>query len=132
MPPKDELVSAQVIVPSAKDVDANVPITSENVRDFAPDPNKVVQARQVFQEAGFEVSELVGIGFSITASLTTFENFFGMSLEQNEDAGVRALTGEGASYELPLSTLPEQLTSLISAVSFSPPPDFGPKNFMEP
>ncbi len=126
---KSTIISAQVILPPATGKrDRETVITAETVAALAPAPQKVARARQAFEKAGFEVSELYGISFSITAPLERFEEFFKVRLETGKD-GVQAVSDEVKSYELPLTKLPANLRDLIDTVTFSAPPDFGPTNF---
>jgi hypothetical protein len=121
------IVSAQVILPPAQGkLDGNTQVTSENVQSFAPAPERVAKARKEFEEAGFETSDLYGISFSITGSVKLFEDFFKVKLEEDKPKGVYVATRGETQYELPLKNLPENLQDLITTVTFSPPPDFGP------
>ena len=132
---KEQLVSAQVVLPSAsgKATNGETIITSENIQDFAPSPETVARASEAFAAAGFDVGEMVGISFSISATVSTFEQVFQTRLRQNEQGGVEAVQeDDSGSYELPLKSLPESLASLIVAVTFTPPPDFGPTEFFGP
>jgi hypothetical protein len=61
------------------------------------------------------MGDMVGNSFSITAPESTFERVFG--------------TRGAGSLELPLHALPKTLTDHVEAVTFTPPPDFGPTNF---
>jgi hypothetical protein len=124
---KAKLISAQVILPPAQGtIDGNTQVTSENVQSLAPAPEGVAKAREEFERAGFEVSELYGISFSVTGSVKLFEDFFKVKLEEDKPKGVYVATRGDAQYELPLKNLPENLRDLITTVTFSPPPDFGP------
>jgi hypothetical protein len=130
---KEQLVSAQVALKSAsgKAFDGNTAITSENVGDYSPSPDTVSAAAAAFKEAGFEVGNMVGNSFSITAPRKTFEKVFKIKLQAEDRGGLKvaASTGVPESYELPLRTLPRDLLKLVAAVTFSPPPDFGPSSY---
>jgi hypothetical protein len=126
---KSEIISAQVIMPPATGkLDRETPITTETISVLRPAPQKVARVRSAFEQAGFEVSELYGISFSITAPLKRFEEFFKVKLEAGKD-GVQVVSKEAKSYELPLNKVPANLRDLIDTVTFSAPPDFGPTNF---
>lgn len=132
---KKQIISAQVVLRSAsgKAIDGETIITSENIRDFVPSPETVARASETFAAAGFDVGEMVGISFSISATVSTFEQVFETSLRQEERGGVEAVQDDGSgSYELPLDALPESLANLVVAVTFTPPPDFGPTEFLGP
>ena len=129
---KGQLISAQVVLKSAsgKSVDGKTAITSENIADYAPSPNTAASAAAGFREAGFEVGNMVGNSFSITAPKSTFERFFKIKLRAEERGDVKVATTEGPEgYDIPLKVLPGNLSQLVDAVTFSPPPDFGPSNY---
>lgn len=129
---KQQLLSAQVVLRSASGKLANgaTIITSKNFKDFAPAPEAAAEAAKAFTAAGFEVGSMVGIGFSITASASTFEKVFKARLRQDKRGGVTVIKSGGAdSYELPLKALPQSLVNLLAVAAFTPPPDFGPTQF---
>jgi hypothetical protein len=122
---ENQIASALVILRShsGKRVRPEVPITSENIAEYTPSPQDVAAARDVFRAAGFEVGEMVGISFTITAPLTRFEQYFGTRLRIDQRGAV-ALVGADApvgGLELPLDRLPATLTDRVIAVTFSPP-----------
>lgn len=130
---KEQLVSAQVGLKSAsgKSFDGQTAITAENIADYSPSPDTVTAAAAGFREAGFEVGNMVGNSFSITAPKSTFEKLFKIKLQAEDRGDVKLAGAKGASegYELPLKALPEDLSQFVAAVTFSPPPDFGPSNY---
>lgn len=130
---KVQLISAQVVLQSAsgKSFDGKTAITSENIADYVPSQESVASAEAGFSQAGFEVGNIVGNSLSITASKSTFEKFFKVKLQAGErgDVKVAAAKGATAGYELPLKALPRNLSQVVVAVTFSPPPDFGPSNY---
>jgi hypothetical protein len=122
-------LSAQVILrPPGGPLSGHERITSENVRAFLPSEEAVAATTTFFREAGFDVSEGVGLGFSITGSPADFERTFGERPEWRLEAGVEAVRTVAENLELPLDTLPEPVRRHIQAVAFTPPPDFGPTN----
>ena len=134
MPSKDtQLVSAQVVLKSAsgKKVDGRTAVTSENIAEYVPSPDTVTAAAEGFRQAGFEVGNTVGNSFSITAPKGSFEKFFKIKLKAQARGDMKVTAAKGASegYELPLKALPRNLSQLVDAVTFSPPPDFGPSNY---
>jgi subtilase family serine protease len=131
-PRKGKTVSAQVILRTAsgKSVTGQDAITSENIRDYMPSADTFNEAVQAFTKAGFEVSAAGPTGFSITAPTTTFEKFFNTQLEKEESGGVKARRKDmSTDLELPLRALPREVSKNVEAVTFTPPPDFGPTDF---
>lgn len=119
---RNPVVSAQVLVRSASGerLRGDVPITSENLGRYLPSPQDVGTARAAFRRAGFEVGEAVGISFSATAPVSTFEEYFATTLRVLPDGSVEAGPGR---LELPLEALPKELADLLVAVTFTPPAD---------
>jgi len=74
---------------------------------------------------GFEVGNTVGNSFSVSAPVRVFESVFEVRLRSTKKGGV----GAGGTLELPLGSLPDALRSLLSAVTFTAPPDFGPTSW---
>jgi hypothetical protein len=131
-PKKEKLISAQVILrpASGKSVTGQDAITSENIRDFMPSPENFQAAAQSFAAAGFEVSAAGPTGFSITAPKSTFEKVFKTNVRNREGGGIEAVRkDESVSFELPLRALPSEVSRHVEAVTFTPPPDFGPTSF---
>jgi hypothetical protein len=89
------------------------PVTAETIGEYLPSPEAVAAAQAAFAALGFEASAAVGPSFSITALRSRFEQVFG--------------TADG--LELPLDRLPADVRPLVQAVTFTPPPDFGPTEF---
>lgn len=133
MPSDKQLVSAQVVLKSAsgKKVEGQTALTAENIAEYLPSPDTVTAAAEGFKQAGFEVGNIVGNNFSITAPKSAFEKFFKIKLKAQDRGDVKVSAAKGASegYELPLKALPQNLSRLVDAVTFSPPPDFGPSNY---
>jgi hypothetical protein len=126
---KQQLVSAQVVLrpESGKSIRGNVPITSQNLKDYLPSLETTKKVAQAFTESGFTVGSLIGNSFPISASVKVFESVFKTRLRQDERGAILA-TGrdQAAGLELPLSALPKEISDYIEAVTFTPPPDFGP------
>ena len=101
-------ISAQVVF-RAKGL-----ITAATLAANQPPPEAVEAAQKQFREAGFKVGPYVGISFSISGPPSLFESFFGVHLDKLK------------SYELPLRALPKKVADMLEAVTFTPPPDFGP------
>jgi hypothetical protein len=98
---------------------------AETAEQLTPDPALAARAEEYFRNAGFDVTASVGPSFSIVGSRELFEHTFAQRLEGDE-RGIR--TAEG-SYELSLDPLPRDLADAIEAVTFTPPPDFGPTDY---
>ncbi len=132
MPPKENL-SAQVALrpASGKAFNPQTAITSENIADYLPAPETVEAARKGFAAAGFEVSNPVGMSFSITGPAGLFEKVFKVKLVADDRGGIKVTDGKGGdqTYELPVESLSNDLRQSVAAVTFSPPPDFGPTSY---
>jgi hypothetical protein len=130
---KKQIISAQVLIRSAggKRLVHNTAITSQNIEDYAPSTEAVDRAKRTFMDAGFDVGILVGNSFSISAPISTFEKVFQTQLHSQERGGIEVVGGStSGQYELPLTSLPKPVTDIVEAIFFTPPPDFGPTNFM--
>ena len=101
-------ISAQVVLR------AKGPITAATLAANQPPKEAVEAARRVFRDAGFDLGSYVGTSFSISGPATLFERYFGIRLKDLK------------SYELPLDSVPKDVADVIQAVTFTPPPDFGP------
>jgi hypothetical protein len=125
----DPVLSALVVLRSAggREPPAEA-ITSETVAQDAPEPGAADAVAAFFRGAGFEVSAPVGISFSITAPRSRFEATFDERLEvEGGDRPTEVHTERG--LELPRDVLPEDVRRHVRAVTFTPPPDFGPTSF---
>jgi hypothetical protein len=130
-PKKEKLLSAEIALRSAsgKSFGSQPAITSENIGDYMPAPDIVELAQKAFAKAGFEVSQPAGLGFSITAAESVFEQVFKVKLALDDRGGVK-VTPEGTeARELPVKNLAEELAQYVAAATFSRPPDFGPGNY---
>lgn len=117
MAKKNPPLSAQVLLRSAS---GEAPagdevITAETLERHLPSAEAAERVRERLSRAGFEVGPLVGNSFSITAPVKTFEKVFG--------TGVREAAEQGR--EIPAAGLPRE----VAAVTFTPPPDFGPTSY---
>lgn len=128
----EQPISAQVLLVSTtgQTVDGNTLITSENIDDYRPSEETVQHVSRYFRNHGFEVSPLVGISFTISASAQHFSDVFQVSLTENETDGIQAMVGSNAPIsELPLGSLDNEIADSLISVTFVPPPDFGPTSF---
>ncbi len=124
----DERLSAQVVLrPASGGMTGDERITSANVQRFLPSPDAVTETTGYFREAGFEVSEVVGISFSIVGSPSAFERAFGERPERGVEKGVDTVRTRGGT-ELDLGRIPAPVRRHLQAVTFTPPPEFGPTN----
>jgi hypothetical protein len=110
-----ELVALVVMTPaSGRAITGAGEITAETLAEFAPDPGDVEGVTRVLAGAGFTVGPLVGIAMSISGRRETFEQFFGVTVEDAEEGGWEA----GGARELPV---PPALGDRVHAVTFEPP-----------
>ena len=126
----EETLSALVVMRSASG--ERVPgqsVTSETIGQYAPDPSAVSAVSRSLEQAGFQTSPPVGIAFSISAPQSRFESFFSTHLQLSEDGSVRVDDGAGDGLELSLAALPEEVRGFVDAITFTPPPDFGPTDY---
>jgi hypothetical protein len=124
------VISAQVVLRSPSGKPAVHQVTAANIREFLPVPEIASSVRTAFTTAGFQVGPLVGNSFSISATVRVFENLFNIHLRHQREGGVASVrVQESGSYELPLQTLPRGIIENVEAVTFTPPPDFGPTRF---
>jgi hypothetical protein len=120
----EDRLSAQVVLrPASGELAGDEPITSENVRRFLPSLEAITETETFFRDAGFEVANAVGNSFAIVGAPSAFERAFG---ERPERAG-EGVRVEGG-VELDLGSLPERVGRHVQAVTFTPPPEFGPAN----
>jgi hypothetical protein len=123
MSPK-KIVSAQAVLASAggKRPGPETRITSENIRAWEPSAEAIARVSSALRGMGFEVGECVGNSMSITGSVRLFESSFDTKLQE---AG-RSVKFAEQGYELAQDKIPAALRGDIAAITFSPPPDFGP------
>ena len=115
---EDPVISAQVLLkPSSGNVPRDAVLTAANIKAIVPAPEVVAGATRELASAGFVVGTVVGLSFSITARRSLFDSFFGITA-----AGVE-------KGEIPLKAIPARLRHRVVAITFSPPPDFGPSRF---
>jgi len=127
-----QIVSAQVILRAGSGEDAPSPasVTAENVHRYLPSAENFKKAQDYFAKLGFDVQASYGNSFSITGSTARFEKVFNTKLLETEKGGVRSLPkNREESIELPTGKLPKELKKIVTAITFSEPPDFGPTNY---
>jgi hypothetical protein len=125
----DPVLSALVVLLSAGGQEPPAEaITSETVAALAPDPGAAEAVAEFFGGHGFDVSEPVGISLSITAPRSRFESLFEEQLSvRGDDRAEEVRTSRGVVLDT--QALPEEVRRYIRAVTFTPPPDFGPTSF---
>ncbi len=132
---KNQQISAQVILKSAsgKPISGETVITSKNVSEFQASQIAIKRVKEFFADHEFEVGEYLGISFSITASVSNFEKVFSTVFHMEKKGGLKARGVDGSfRYDLPIHSLPKSILILIEAITFTPPPDFGPTEFFGP
>jgi len=124
------ILSAQVVLHGRRRSPAGADrITAENVQEYVPAEASAALARSMLAAAGFEVGPLVANSFYITGPSDLFERVFGVRLERGRGGEVKVWpqgSGRPPSHELPV---PPDLSGHVAAVTFTPPPEFGPTNF---
>jgi hypothetical protein len=114
----DPVISAQALLKPASGVmPRDTDITAANIRALAPAPEAVAEVQRAFADAGFESGPVVGLSFSVTGRRSLFNRFFGI-----RSAG----TTKGV---IPLERVPDSVRRHLSAITFPPPPDFGPGSY---
>jgi hypothetical protein len=120
-----DLLSATVLLRPAAGGTVGEAATAATVEQTLPDPDAATRAERFFRDAGFEVVAPFGASFSIVGPKAQFERIFGTPLVES-GGGVRTADG---TLELPLEPLPPDVAGLLQAVTFTPPPDFGPTSY---
>lgn len=140
---RNRILSAQVVLRSAsgRRLSGTENITSANIQEYMPSAETAALATQTFQQAGFETGPVVGNNLAITAPAHTFEHYFQAPQLPDSPIAPSSPTGSGTDapgtqtkrgaqdWELPLQHLPDALKPHIEAVTFTPPPDFGPTSY---
>lgn len=105
-----ELSAEVVLRPPGGPLTGREQITATTVGAFQPSTASFATAGEYFRSHGFTVWPGAGISFSITGPRAIFEREF----------------GDVDSLELSLDRLPEDVAALVQAVTFTPPPEYGP------
>lgn len=130
--PENKIISAQVVLRAAsgRNITPEVSITAENISQYAPSQESVEETSRMFSSLGFEIGKMVGISFSVTAQVRTFVDIFKVRLRQTDRGGIECLGDDDTGrLELPMANLSQKLALHLHAVTFMPPPDFGPSDF---
>jgi subtilase family serine protease len=126
------LISVEVLLRSASVsvIKENNQITSKNIHEYLPAAETVDSITRFFRQKGFEVFPLGGISLTIAGTIEQFSELFDTNIVVDEAKGVLGIhESEESSHLLPLAQLPKYIQEQIVAVTFVPPPDFGPTNF---
>ena len=126
---KESIVSAQVILRPAngRAIDGRLAITTDNIAELAPPTNAVAAVTAIFRSRGFETGPFVGISISVTGTIRTFEEFFGMKIRLGKDNAYEFFTKNRiVGHELNSDDLPEDLREFVQTVVFPLPVEFGP------
>lgn len=128
---KQQVVSAQVVLRSASGKSPHgQAITAATIGEYLPSPQAAGKVPPALAALGFAIGALVGNSFSISAPATTFEHVFKTKLRDRAEGGIEAVRSGGhGSVEMVASALPHDIAQHIEAITFTPPPDFGPQNF---
>ena len=120
----EKIISAQVVLAAAGGAcpGPQTRITSENIRDWVPSAETILRVSGALRGMGFEIGECVGNNFSITGAVRLFESCFRTKLR--EAGGRVQFAGDGDA--LAAEKIPSALRAQIAAITFTPPPDFGP------
>lgn len=119
------LVVAQVILRTSTGLsilDAEQPITSENVADYEVESSVIEEASKRLSSYGFTIGEPGPTGFSISGEPTLFEKVFAAQLESVPAS--ETTTADETAYKVntPL-LLPEDLSGLVADVAIASPPE---------
>lgn len=121
----DKIVSAQVVLAAAGGArpGPQTRITAENIHEWTPSAETVTRLTGELRAMGFEVGACVGNSMAITGAARLFESGFRTKLRESGRGGVQFADG---GFELAPAKIPAVLQKQIAAVTFTPPPDFGP------
>ncbi len=105
-------------------------ITAEELHRYQPRREEMDHARARFGDLGFQVTYHGGVSFTIAAAVEHFNKVFGVTLKrQDHQHYVVERDGKTLGYELPKDRLDARLRSIVHAVTFAPPVDFGPTDY---
>ena len=123
-------ISAQVILRAVSGQLMDAYLTARTLGKYLPPQEAARQAQRSFVQAGFQVGPLVANNFAISASAATFEQFFHTKLHRQEQGGwLCELPSGELQEELPMAALSEEVAQNLAAVTFMPPPVFGPPHY---
>lgn len=88
----------------------------------ANDLASITPAKAHFTSAGFEVHAPLGSSFGIAGPKSQFERTFNVVLVVNDANLVTTVTTESGEMDLPLDSLPENLSAMVESIRFIDPP----------
>ncbi|HET7720140.1 MAG TPA: hypothetical protein VFK43_09255 [Acidimicrobiales bacterium] len=88
----------------------------------ANDLASITPAKAHFTSAGFEVHAPLGSSFGIAGPKSQFERTFNVVLVVNDANLVTTVTTESGEMDLPLDSLPENLSAVVESIRFIDPP----------
>lgn len=120
-------VVAQVSLRSAEGssvLDADEPITSDNVDDYRAGTNAIEGAKEALRGLGFDVVQASEVGLSISGDKDRFEEVFDTSLKARSESADAEL-GDRQAYEAtePVQ-VPDALAAFVDEITFPVPPEF--------
>ena len=128
--PEPSLSALVVLRPARGSLEASDRITSANVDEYLPDPEAVERAIRWFRDAGFGVGSPFGLSLSIVGPPSLFRQTFGTSVQLPDPFASPPGTKSSEGVTLPLDPLPPDVRDAIETVEFTPPPAFGPTDYM--
>ncbi|WP_118830476.1 hypothetical protein [Salinibacter ruber] len=120
-------VVAQVSLRSAEGssvLDADEPITSDNVDDYRAGTNAIEGAKEVLRGLGFDVVQASEVGLSISGDKDRFEEVFDTTLKARSESA-DAEPDDRRAYEAtePVQ-VPDALAAFVDEITFPVPPEF--------
>ncbi len=120
-------VVAQVSLRSAEGssvLDADEPITSDNVDDYRAGTNVIEGAKEALRGLGFDVVQASEVGLSISGDKDRFEEVFDTTLKARSESA-DAEPGDRQAYEAtePVQ-VPDALVAFVDEITFPVPPEF--------
>jgi predicted amino acid dehydrogenase len=118
------VISAEAILKSKSGrslARACVPITAENVEDFAPAAKTIAEAMRHFRELGFAVTH-AGMTLTLVGKPVQFEKVFGVKLalkKHRQTGDMTVMPDRGL-------VIPDSLKDFVEEVVFPEPPEFFP------
>lgn len=128
----EEIITAHVLMkaPNGTLITYDTILTSQNIQRYTPRSVDLASATNEFETLGFKTGPVSGLSFAISGPSKVFEKVFHVRLQTDKTHGTTVIgQGESPQYELPLVNIPRSLARLLSAVTFMPPPEFGPTNY---
>ncbi len=105
-------------------LDADEPITSDNVDDYRAGTNAIEGAKEALRGLGFDVVQASEVGLSISGDKDRFEEVFDTTLKARSESA-DAESGDRQAYEAtePVQ-VPDALAAFVDEITFPVPPEF--------